>query len=630
MKETIIKALEKIVKELSAEDISSKGRWSSGPKIHLTIPQDSKNGDYTTNIAMQLFAKVKDKGLAIKSPLELAQKIVEKLGSIDGLEKVKAVKPGFINFYLSPDVLTKKVEAVLQTPEEIAGIVENLAGKKIIVEFTDPNPFKEFHICHLYSLIVGESICRLLEAQGAEIKRVTYQGDVGLHVAKAVWGIFEKLEIAQTQVDQWRDDIHQVLNEKLDNLAQKDIQEISKFLGEPYALGYQKYETSQVEKNQIDNLNKKIYSREDPIINEVYDRGKQWSLDYFAQIYNHVGTEFWRNYFESEAGEKGQAIVKEHIVDGIFEKDGKAIVFRGEKYGLHTRVFINSLGLPTYEAKELGLAPTKYKEYPYDLSIIITGNEINEYFKVLLKVLSLINPVLASKTKHISHGMVRLPEGKMSSRTGKVITGEWLLDEAYKKASNLAKHTLEIEGTQGISMSFKTGMGALKNGMKPSELLNSTEKVAMGAVKYAFLKTGIGKDLEFDFETSLSLNGNSGPYIQYAYTRTQSVLKKAQSSDIKPRLSQDYTVLEDEKKLMQKLVQFREFVQNAAENYSPNIIVEYLFQTAKLFNNFYQKYRIVNAERKEEQEFRLALTQAVGIILKQGLNLLGIQAPERM
>lgn len=270
-----------------------------------------------------------------------------------------------------------------------------------MIEFTDTNPFKEFHIGHLYSNIVGESLSRLLEAQGANVRRVIYQGDVGMHVAKAVWGFMQNLENKSGQD----------LVLRIANLEEKSLHEKIKFLGDAYSYGSRAFEDDSQAAEQIKVLNKKIYDKDIEVM-PAYNVGREWSLKYFETIYARLGTKFDNYYFESEVGPEGSKIVKEYQLKGIFEESDGAIIFPGEKYGLHNRVFINSLGLPTYEAKELGLAPRKYKDFSYDMSVIVTGNEINEYFRVLLKALELIYPDIAVKTKHISHGMVRIPEGK--------------------------------------------------------------------------------------------------------------------------------------------------------------------------------------------------------------------------
>jgi len=585
------------LQNLLSERLQSLG--ISDISVQVIVTDDPSHGDYATNIAFVLAKKLQ------VSPMEAASILANNLASDMPpiLSQVEVAKPGFLNMRLSTEFLLEQLESRLFT-SELKILSAAFANQKIMIEFTDPNPFKEFHIGHLYSNIVGESISRLLEAVGAEVKRVNYQGDVGLHVAKSVWGMQQlKAEMPE---------------------AASALSEKAKFLGKAYALGSTKYEEDlpagiQVSaKEEITELNKQIYDKSNPEVMELYKTGKQWSLDYFETIYQRLGTTFWHYYFESEAGPVGVQLVKEYLDKGVFEQSNGAVVFPGEKYGLHTRVFINSLGLPTYEAKELGLAPTKYKDYAYDLSIIITGNEINDYFKVLIKALTVINPNLGQKTKHLSHGMVRLPEGKMSSRTGKVVTGEWLLDEAVERAGSLEQRAESREEVYSPPSALR--------------LPRLAEMVGVGAIKWALLRSGIGKDVEFSFDDSISFEGNSGPYLQYSYVRSQSVVRKAQKQGIVALANLSALSVEpasEERQLLVYLTRYNDVIVEAAERYSPNIVTTYLFELAKLFNLFYQKYPIL----KEEgilRDFRLGLTKAVGITIKNGLTLLGIKTPERM
>lgn len=625
-------------------------------EINLEHSGKESFGDFTTSVVIRIS---KDVG---QSAQEIAKRIISELYKSNeiknlGVEKIEAAGPGFINFYLKQEIFLKEIEEIISQGQNY-GWQASLAGTKIMVEYTDPNPFKEFHVGHLYSNIVGESLCRLLESQGATVWRVNYQGDVGLHVAKSLWGMGKLVS------DEPREDAP--LGEK------------AAFMGRSYALGSSAFEEDGQAKAEITQLNKKIYERDSSVV-ELWKKGKRWSLDYFESIYQRLSTNygktpaFNRYYPESEAGEEGTKLVKEGLAKGIFDKgEGGAIIFPGEKYGLHTRVFINSLGLPTYEAKELGLAPTKYRDFAYDQSIIVTGNEIDEYFKVLLKALSLINPELGAKTKHISHGMVRLPEGKMSSRTGKVIRGEWLLDEAGRAALKI------------INESSKDRK-AYENEFKPLEV---AETVGLGAVKYAFLKSSLGRQIEFDFGQSVSFDGNSGPYLQYTYARAMSVIHKSQITNNKNQTNSkiqnsnppllfdawkfrfvwdlklgawDFTT--EELTLLRTLYKFPEVVEAAAFKYEPSQVCNFLFDLAQKFNLFYNnvpilkdKSQILTTKSQTTAtaesptggtnsndlgfgppageagiwDFRLALTVAVAQVIKNGLHLLGIEAPERM
>ncbi|OGZ57155.1 MAG: arginine--tRNA ligase, partial [Candidatus Ryanbacteria bacterium RIFCSPLOWO2_12_FULL_47_9c] len=384
-------------------------------EIVLEHPADLANGDYSTNIALVLAKQLKEK------PRELAENITreingksannkgeafvlnEGLAFLGFVERIEVAGAGFINFYLSPEFFASQIAEIISKGDNF-GKNQTLAGKKVMVEYTDPNPFKEFHIGHLMSNAIGEAIARLYEASGAKVVRACWQGDVGLHVAKAIWGKLKKPNA------NW---------------------------GEAYVFGTQNYNEN---KTEIDELNKKIFVQSDSEINKIYNEGRQWSLSHFEEIYKKLDTKFDYNFFESKEGREGEKIVAEFLKKGVFEKSEGAIVFRGEKYDLHTRVFITSQGLPTYETKELGLNKAKFEAEP-DLaqSIIITANEQDDYFRVVLKVMEQIYPLIAEKTKHISHGMLRFASGKMSSRMGNVITGESLIGTMENLAAEKIK-----------------------------------------------------------------------------------------------------------------------------------------------------------------------------------------------
>jgi arginyl-tRNA synthetase len=554
--------------------------------VELVHPGDLNNGDYSTNIALRRFTPQgklqKGDGQDKQSPVEFANKMADSLKTQPYIEKLEVAGPGFINFFIKPEILLNEVENILKKKKIDLG----LPAKKVTVEFTDPNPFKEFHIGHLFSNIVGESISRLLEATGATVKRANYQGDVGMHVAKTIWGIPRTLE--QT-------------GETFEDQRKKPLKARAFFLGQAYSLGAEQFEASEEVKKEVADLNKKIFER-DPQVYPMYEEGRKWSLDYFEEIYKRLGTKFDFYYLESEVGKVGQKIVEDNLKKGIFVRSDGAIIFPGEKFGLHNRVFINSLGLPTYEAKELGLAPTKYKDFPYDLSIIVTGNEIKDYFKVLLAALAQILPDLAQKTKHISHGMVRMPGGKMSSRLGNVILGEWLLDEAKKR----------------VKIEFSSVSDQL------------AEEIATGAVKYSLLKGNVGQEVNFSFEESISLNGNSGPYLQYTYARCKSVLGKVENKKANSKSANFAgSVDEDELKLLRALCHFEEAVADAAFAFAPNAVANFLHDVAQKYNSLYNNLQILKAGEPERSR-RLFLTQATADVLAKGLWLLGISAPEKM
>lgn len=559
--------------------------------VELTVPDEPSFGHFSTNAAMR-FAKARG-----AKPMELAKELAAKAKAAAPagfFEKVEAAVPGFVNFWLTKEAIQKEFAATAVDGEY--GRNKSLAGKTVMVEYTDPNPFKQFHIGHLMTNTIGESLARLHEASAAAVVRANYQGDVGLHVAKAIWGM-EHAANGDGKLPAGSSDA-------LTNMA---------FLGKAYAAGAQAYDNDPAAKEAIVAINEKVYSRSDVVVNGLYDTGRAWSLEYFETIYERLGTKFDHYFFESEMAKEGMAVVLSH--HDIFEKSDGAIVFPGEQYGLHTRVFVNSKGLPTYEAKELGLNKRKFELYPLDASLIVTANEVADYFRVLLKTMELIMPEVAKRTRHVPHGMLRLPSGKMSSRTGDVITADALLDQV--KAA-LRERVSE------------------KSDLPDDEREAVTEAIAVGAVKYSILKQNPGQDITFDFEKSLSFEGDAGPYVQYAYARLQSILRKAAPDDraaaernpdaaAMARLDSD-----NELSLMRKIFEFPDAALRAREFLAPSGLVAYVYKLAARANKFYETTPILKDEDLERRRARLALAVVAARTLRSGLELLGIKALERI
>jgi len=297
-------------------------------------PADFANGDYSSNVAMVLGKKLG------QNPRELADKIAAALraSSNDIIERIDVAGPGFINIYLSKRFFEQAVQDVINQGENY-GLSGRLKGKRTIIEFTDPNPFKQFHIGHMMSNTIGEALCRLAEWNGADVKRMVYQGDIGLHVAKAVWGM------VQNRAGFPQDD---------DTLEVK-----IRFLSNAYAFGAREYESDNRAKQEIEVTNKLLFDRSNHELLIYYEKGRQWSLEAFETIYPRLGTTFDFQVLESEVAEIGKQAVLDGVAKGVFEESQGAIVYHGEKHGLHTRVFINSQGLPVYEAKELALATVR-------------------------------------------------------------------------------------------------------------------------------------------------------------------------------------------------------------------------------------------------------------------------------
>ena len=527
----------------------------------LTRP-DEQFGDYATNVALQL---AKQLG---KNPRDVAEQLAAQLQQIPGVVKAEVAGPGFINLKLSDE----KLAAAALSATKYA---KDLDGQETLVEFGDPNPFKEMHIGHLYSYIVGDAISSLLEVNGASVKRLSYHGDVGLQTAKAIYGISQ-------------------LEKERGELADKETIDRENFLGKAYAYGAEKYESDQSAKAKIDEINTHIYAKDDPEINKLHQEGCDLSFEYFDKILDLLSISTDKRYLESQTIEAGEALVKENV-GPVFKESQGAIIFDGEKVGLHTRVFITSKGLPTYETKDLGLTQLKNRDFPQAArSIIITGNEQSEYFKVMLAALAEIDAPLAKKTNHFSHGFVSLTTGKMSSRTGDVYPAMKLL----------------LEVKDAVHKQYPDSPGK-----KP---------MTFAAVKYAFLKHRLGSDIILDVNESISLEGNSGPYLQYAHARARSILAKAdfQSSTLEMKDLED-----GERSLARKIGEYPEVVAKATAELMPHHICTYLYELAQNFNHFYENNRVIGEER---QAIRLNLVEAYAKVLKNGLSVLNTEAPEKM
>ena len=529
----------------------------------LTRP-DVKFGDYTTNIALVLSAKLN------KTPRDVAVMISDKIDSTL-ISKVDIAGPGFLNISLTDEALVKTM---------IAAATKPLSGQVAVVEYSDPNPFKVLHAGHLYTSVVGDAIANLLETAGATVHRVNFGGDVGRHVAQTMWAIIDKLGGENP--------------EKLSAIAEN---ERAAWMAECYISGTAAFETNEDAKQLILELNKKIYAihankDHDSALSQIYWTCRTWSYDYFDAFYDRIGSHFEKYYPESEVADLGLTTVKEQLLKGIFEQSDGAVVFAGEKHGLHTRVFINSQGLPTYETKDVGLIMTKWNDYHFDKSVIITGNEQEQYMSVVLKAVEQFAPELVKATSHLTHGMVKLKGGiKMSSRLGNILRAVDVLDAAAE-ANQLATGKNDVD-------------------------------VELGAVKYAFLKQRTGGDIIFDPESSIKLEGNSGPYLQYAHARARSILSKKTLTD-----KQLITNLEGfERDLTRKVGEYQSIVSQAVTELMPHYICTYLYELAQVFNRFYEQNKVIDDPR---ENIRLQLVEAYANTLRSGLDLLGISAPEQM
>lgn len=555
--------------------------YKSDIEILVDIPKNNQ-ADYSVNTPLQ---SSRDLG---KKPIDIANKIVDLINQDPRsklFSKVESIHPGFIYFTVSDVELLK----ILDTDLKNWGQGNLYKDKKMMIEFACPNTHKAFHIGHFRNISLGESIVRLIANQGAETFRANYQGDIGPHTAKCTWAL---MQISDTEFNEV---------EKLDVVSKTN------FIGKMYAKGAEAYESDEKAKEEIHAINRNLYLKTlDQKTKDRFDRSKQWSLDYFEYIYQRLNSHFDHYFFESEVWELGQKIVEENI-GKIFEESKGAIIFKAEEINpkLHTRVFITKDNTPTYEAKDLGLSVKQRERFNYDKNIHVVGNEQREYFKVEFEAQYQVFPELRDKQEHLSYGMVTLKEGKMSSRTGKIITGEWLMDTAKESVIEiLSERDLEEAAREEIA-----------------------EKVAIGALKFGMLHVQAKNDFIFDMSQAVKLDGDSGPYLQYAHARICSIIQKIENDF---PLDDKIEYETDDITLLRKTQYFPYVCERSARERSPHYLTHYLLGLTSDFSAWYAKQSVLKADNDDLKRMRIKLIKLIKSTIANGLDLLGIKAPEKM
>ena len=545
-----------------------KDAFGQDVQAELSRPEP-QFGDYATNVALQLAGRLGRNPREVGE--ELAAKLRESLG--DRVREVTVAGPGFVNIALSDKTLVEQAVAAFKTKTPA------YQGKVVVAEYGDPNPFKILHAGHLYTDVVGDSVANLIEASGGEVHRVNFGGDVGLHVGRAMWAILRELG-----------------GENPEKLSEVPETERANWMTQRYVEGTAADESGdEAISAEIKELNKRVYGLHetgdhDSPFAQIYWTCRQWSYDYFTYFYDRLGSHFEKYYPESENAMLGLKTVREQLEKGVYEESDGAVVFRGEKFGLHTRVFITRDGLPTYEAKDVGLVMAKWQDYHFDTSLIITAHDQGEYMKVVVKSVEQFMPELASRTVHLLHGILKLAGGvKMSSRRGNILRATDILDAA-------AEANRQARGQEDPS-------------------------TTVSAVKYALLKQRLGGDIIYDPAESVSLEGNSGPYLQYAHARARSVLRKGGQPG-------ELNDLDDaERALTRKIGEYAEVIDKAVAELMPHYVCTYLYELAQTFNRFYEHAKVVGDPREAT---RLKLVELYANVLKDGLTLLGITAPEQL
>ncbi len=555
---------------IKAEIIRFLKKQTGLEDINLEIPPNSNFGDY----AFPCFPLAR---IMKRSPADIARDIAAKFKSSEHIKEAKATGP-YINFFIDKQNLAQ-------------GIIKNILSgnfgrnkdkkKTYMIEYFHANTHKGVHIGHIRNISFSESLCRILEADGYKIIRVNYQGDIGPHVAKCIWGYL--------------------------NLGEKEPKEKKGiWLGKIYAKASEKAKNDDKINEEIRVINNKIYAK-DKEYYKVWKKTRQYCLDDFEGFYKEFGVKFDRLYFESQAEEPGKKVVKGMLKKGIAEISEGAVIIDLKEDNLGVFVLLTRDGNALYSTKDLGLAELKQKEFEFDKSIHITGAEQVLHFQQLFKTFEKNNSPMAKKSIHIAYGLVMLPEGKMSSREGTMI----LYDELKERLFLTAKKAIKQRHPK----------------LSQKELDERTRKIAYAALKFSMVNRENNKDFVFDWDKALAFEGETGPYLQYTYARINSILRKYGKS-----LGRyDASLLKEpqEQEIVKMLSNFENTIEKASKNLKAIILARYLIDLAQLFNNFYHSVAVLKAE-EESKKARLALITAVKEVLNKGLYILGIEVLEKM
>lgn len=524
--------------------------------VELTRPEP-KFGDYATNIALRL---AKPLG---KNPRDIAVEIAQELVASNKFEAVEVAGPGFINITLSGEgllALTKR------------NPFSERAQQTIVTETNNPNPFKAMHIGHAMNAIVADTIANLLSVDGARVYRVSYHGDVGLHVGKSMYSL---LKFADGDIEKIR---------------AIPLQKRNSFMSKMYTEGSAAYKNDEAAKQKIIDLAEQSFAPKSALYTDIYELCKAWSFEEIDRTVARLGNQptVYR-FLESDADARGVQIVKKNTPN-IFKQSEGAYIFEGSQYGSFDNAFVARNGRGLYAARDLGLMRLKNEQFHPHKSYIVTGEEQAAYFKGVIAAAGLVDPEEKNQTVNIPTGLVKLTTGKMSSRDGDVVEISWLFDE-FKKA-------IEARGGE------------------------ASDSIIAGALRYQFLKVKIGSDVVFDVGDAVSLTGNTGSYLQYAHARARRILEKFKGEGLMPN-----EVRLEDRNLIRKLGEYAEVIDVAKRQLEPHHITTYLFELAQEFNRYYEKNQVIG---NELEDHRIGVVALYADTLRAGLLVLGIDAPEKM
>ena len=540
----------------------------------LATPPKAEMGD----VAFPCFTLSKTLG---KNPAEIAKEIASKI-TVGGLVERVAVFGPYVNFILSPSAVIGEVVGEVLKKKKDYGALTSGKGNKILLEYPSNNTHKEFHIGHFRNVCIGNTLTGLYRATGSKPHVVNYLNDFGSHVAKCLWGLLK---------------FHG---------SEKPPANKQKWLGEIYAEASRYLKDHPEAESEVVEIQKKLEAK-DKSIWKLFMETREWSIEKFDGLFKELGVKHEAVFYEKDIKAKGQKIVDELLKKKIAEVgEGGAIIVDLTAHGLDIALVRKSNGVGLYLTSDLPLAEEKFQKYKVDESIVITAQEQQFYFRQLYKILELMG--FKKKLTHISYGFVTLPEGKMSSRTGKVILYEDLRDQVYD-------HLLKATQERHADWSKK-------------KIKQTARALALAALKFDMQKHDAVKNIVFDIKEATSVEGFSGPYVLYSIARINSILRKA--GKVSKKVSFASTTMSEEKRLALLMGCYSAMLEKALEQYNPSVVARYCFDLAQAFNDFYAKCPILTDDDLTTSAARLALSQAVKNVLINGLSLLSISPVEEM
>ena len=586
-----------------------------GQDVPTTMVQLQKTkAEFEGNLTLVVFPFLK---LSKLKPEDTAQQLGDYLAKHCKVVQSFNVVKGFLNLTIAPAAWISLLNRIDSEPRFGEKAV-NEQSPLVMVEYSSPNTNKPLHLGHVRNNLLGWSLAQIMEANGNRVVKTNIVNDRGIHICKSMlawkkWGNGATPESTGKKGDHLIGDYYVAF----DQHYRAELAELTaKFKAEGMTdeeAEKRAKEESPLMKEAHDMLVR--WEQGDEEVRALWKKMNDWVYQGFDQTYKAMGVGFDKIYYESETYLEGKAKVEEGLAKGLFFRKPDGSVWADlSNEGLDQKLLLRADGTSVYMTQDIGTADLRFKDYPIDKMIYVVGNEQNYHFQVLSILLDRLGFKWGKELVHFSYGMVELPNGKMKSREGTVVDADDLMEEMVSAARRTSEE-----------------LGKFAD-MTENERNEIARIVGMGALKYFILKVDARKNMLFNPEESIDFNGNTGPFIQYTYARIRSIMRKAEAEGIVlPSVLPDTLPLnEKEVQLIQKLNSFEAVVEQAGKDYSPSGIANYCYELTKDFNQFYHDYSILNAESGEAKTLRLALAKNVAKTIKNGMQLLGIEVPERM